>query len=114
MEAEESRLSVQNTTPAFAAARIVDLERERDLLRQLVDSLSVRVAVQAEMLGRSAEHRCDSAGRIKELETALAPFAAVFATGWDDGSLLPTAWYPVRMGDLRQAARVLAGTHRAV
>lgn len=110
-------MTVHHNTPAslagFAAARILDLERERDVLRGLVESLSVRVAVQSEMLGRSAEHRGESAERVKELEGALGAFAALLAGGWDDGSLVPTAMYPVMMGDLRRAARVLAGTGKA-
>lgn len=93
-----------------------ELGRLRDELgraNSLIDSLSVRVAVQAEMLGRSAEHRGESAGRIRELETALAPFAAVLLNGWDTGELPADAPYPVRMGDLRMAARALAGVRQA-
>jgi hypothetical protein len=100
------------TTTGFAATRILDLERERDQLRRLVESLALRVAVQSEMLGRAAEHRGASGGlasRVRELEVALAPFAAVLADGWDTGELPAGALYPVEMGDLRRAARVHAG-----
>lgn len=103
-------MSVSAPSFGFAAARIAELERECGTLRQLVASLTARVAAQAEMLGRSAEHRGASAERVRQLETALAPFAAVLATGWDSGELPSDAIYPVPMGDIRQAARALAGT----
>lgn len=100
----------RNPPAAFTAQRILDLERERDYLQSLVEGLSARVAAQAEMLGRSAEQRGETVERVKELEAALAPFAAILANGWDVGDLPATAMYPVSMGDLRRAARTLAGT----
>jgi hypothetical protein len=106
-------IPLASTGIGFAAQRIADLERDNEKLRQLVESLAVRVAVQAEMLGRAAEHRGEAgglAGRVKELEGAIAPFAAALATGWDRGELPADALYPVMMGDLRRAARVLAET----
>lgn len=93
-----------------------ELTRLRDELGRanaLIDSLTVRVAAQAEMLGRAAETRGESVGRLKELEAALAPFAAILINGWDTGELPPTASYPVQMGDLRCAARVLSGVRNA-
>lgn len=98
-----------NAAAGFAAQRILDLEAQRDSLLAMIESLAVRVAVQAEMLGRNAERRGEAAERVGELERALMPFAAVLASGWDRGELPADALYPVRMGDLRQAARVLAG-----
>lgn len=80
----------------------------------LIDSLTVRVAAQAEMLGRVAEGRGETAGRVKELEAALMPFAEILANGWDRGELKADAPYPVQMGDLRRAARVLAGTYKTL
>jgi hypothetical protein len=103
-------LTGQHNATDSVAHRILDLERERDYLQSLIEGLATRVAAQAEMLGRSAERRGETAERVKELERALAPFAAILANGWDDGSLPATARYPVRMGDLRWAARALAGT----
>lgn len=85
-------------------------EAQRDSLKKQVESLLAQVESQGQMLARAAEGRCETAGRVHELEVALAPFAAVLASGWDRGALPATATYPVRMGDLRRAARVHAGT----
>ncbi len=46
------------------------------------------------------------------MEGSLAPFAELLANGWDRGELPADAMYPVRMGDLRAAARALAGIRR--
>ncbi len=82
---------------------------ERDRANELVRSLMTRVAAQSELLSRERLRRGDGARRVEELEAALAPFAGVLASGWDSGELPADAIYPVRMGDLRQAARALAG-----
>lgn len=88
------------------------LSAERDTLAAFVTALCERVAVQAEMLGRAAEHRADSRQRIGELEAAIAPFAEILVTGWDGGTLPATVHYPVQLGHLRRLARVLAGIGR--
>jgi hypothetical protein len=88
-------------------AAVAEEERLHDMIR----SLSEQVNVQAEMLGRAAEVRGVSADRVRELEDALAPLAALLANGWDAAKRLPdTAVYPVPMAVIRQAAKVLAGT----
>lgn len=85
---------------------------EEERLNDMILSLSERVNVQAEMLGRAAEGRGATAERVKELEDALAPLAALVANGWDAAKRLPDhAVYPVPMAVIRQAAKVLAGTN---
>lgn len=88
------------------------LAAERSQLREMVDSLMERVKQQSELLGRAALAGGPDAARVAELEHAIAPFAAVTSeTGWDECKMLPAdAIYPVRLGDLRRAARALAGT----
>lgn len=92
-------------------AKLQKVLEEEQVLHGMILSLSARVEIQAEMLGRSAEARGHTAERVQELEAALAPFAAVLANGWDDGRLAGESPYPVPMAALRQAAKVLAGTN---
>lgn len=111
---EVSTTNLQKTRLLWDLASLRDhltaAHRDIEFLNALCESFAARIAAQSEMLGRSAEHRGESAGRVKELEAALMPFAAILAGGWDDGSLTASAPYPVTMGDLRGAARALAGT----
>ena len=95
---------------AAADARVNELTAERDRFGEMLKSLMERVAAQSELLGKAAGGGGPQAGRVAELEAALAPFAQVLLTGWDTGSLPADAPYPVALGDLRRAARVLAGT----
>lgn len=93
------------------AAQRDALRDEADRLRSFHEALAARVAAQSQLLTKSATAPGTDAGRrIAELEAALAPFARPLETGWDDGSLPAAAPYPVALGDLRAAARTLAGT----
>lgn len=112
MHAELAIAVSANTEIAALKLQLQESETLRSKLQQMIATLSERIAVQSEMLARAAEYRGNAAGRVKELEEALAPFAAVLVNGWDTGTLPAGAVYPVLMGDLRQAARVLAGTQK--
>lgn len=102
---------LQELRSKFEAA-VKKAEEEQQILQGMVSSLCTRIAIQSELLGRSAEARGATYERVKELEDALAPFAALLANGWDQASGLPSdAVYPVSLADLRRAAKVLAGTN---
>jgi chromosome segregation ATPase len=114
----ERRLEYQGKVTAEVAAQrdglaaeLAAVTRQRDSLHEFVNSLSVRVREQAELLARAA-NRGPRADRVAELEAALAPFVEILSTGWDTKELPDTAIYPVPMGDLRRANRVLAGLSR--
>lgn len=90
-------------------SRVEALVAEKDRLSALVLSLSERTHGLAELLSKRAE-RAATAARVAELEAALAPFAKLLLLEWDRSGAPADALYPVRLGDLRAAARALAGT----
>lgn len=88
--------------------RLAELEAVNAALRSLVHLLAVRCAAQSELLAHAASSARPVAGAEAVMLMALQPFAQVFAGDWDSGELSADALYPVRMGDLRRAARAVA------
>lgn len=91
-----------------AESRIAALEEANRKLREMVCSLAARCHAQSELLAQAAARKQSLPPDAAELAAALAPFAAHLAGGWDRGELPATALYPVRIGDLRRASRLLA------